>query len=151
MSDKRAKSNSLKSNMAARGVKKKAGKGAAMANKDRSGNGLAIKPISKANPAFSKHEIVKILAEQLGITRSQANGALIVLGNIIEAHLVPGSAKSIKVLNMKIAISERAARPQRVGRHPVTGKETIFKAKPKHEVIRIRPLKKLKEIVHKGN
>jgi nucleoid DNA-binding protein len=41
---------------------------------------------------------------------------------------------------------KKPARPARKGVNPFTGEEVMFKAKPAHKVIKIKALKKLKEM-----
>ncbi|MGI9214826.1 MAG: HU family DNA-binding protein [Gammaproteobacteria bacterium] len=48
---------------------------------------------------------------------------------------------------MKVYLVKKAATKAREGINPLTGKNTIFKAKPARKIVRIRPLKKLKEII----
>ena len=43
--------------------------------------------------------------------------------------------------------SEKPATKARKRINPFTGEETVFKAKPTRKVIKIRPLKKLKDMV----
>ena len=48
---------------------------------------------------------------------------------------------------MKIAKVHKPRRAARKGINPFTGEEMMFKAKPAHNVIKVRPLKSLKEMV----
>ncbi len=48
---------------------------------------------------------------------------------------------------MKIEVKRRSATKARKGINPFTGEETIFKAKPARRVVKIRPLKKVKDMV----
>jgi nucleoid DNA-binding protein len=47
---------------------------------------------------------------------------------------------------MKIATVKKPAKKARKGINPFTGEETVFKAKPASNAVKIRPLKKLKEM-----
>ena len=68
------------------------------------------------------------------------------LFTIIGTHL-----KKVGVINlaglMKIYLVKKAATKAREGINPLTGQPAIFKAKPARKVVRIRPLKKLKNII----
>ena len=44
-------------------------------------------------------------------------------------------------------VQKKAATKEREGINPFTGEKTIFKAKPASKVVKIRPLKKLKDMV----
>lgn len=47
----------------------------------------------------------------------------------------------------KITVQRKPATKERKGINPFTGEETIFKAKPARNVVKIRPLKGLKDMV----
>jgi nucleoid DNA-binding protein len=47
----------------------------------------------------------------------------------------------------KIIVQRKPATKERKGTNPFTGEETIFKAKPARNVVKIRPLKGLKDMV----
>ena len=55
------------------------------------------------------------------------------------AFTVPGLMKIVKV--------HKPRRAARKGINPFTGEEMMFKAKPAHNVVKVRPLKNLKEMV----
>jgi len=48
---------------------------------------------------------------------------------------------------MKIEVKWKPATKARKGINPLTGEETMFKAKPARNVVKIRPLKKIKDMV----
>ena len=48
---------------------------------------------------------------------------------------------------MKIKVTRKPAQPERPGRNPFTGEETVLKAKPAQNVVKISPLKRLKDAV----
>ena len=68
------------------------------------------------------------------------------LFTIIGTHLKKTGLINLAGL-MKVYLVKKAATKAREGINPLTGKPTIFKAKPARKVVRIRPLKKLKEII----
>jgi nucleoid DNA-binding protein len=47
----------------------------------------------------------------------------------------------------KIVVQRKPATKERQGINPFTGEETTFKAKPARNVIKVRPLKNLKDMV----
>ena len=65
---------------------------------------------------------------------------------MIAAHLKGAGEISIAGL-MKIKVVRKPATKARKGINPFTGEPTIFKAKPARNVIKVRPLKKLKDTV----
>jgi nucleoid DNA-binding protein len=48
---------------------------------------------------------------------------------------------------MKIEIKRKSATKTRKGINPFTGEDTVFKAGPARNVVKIRPLKKVKDMV----
>jgi nucleoid DNA-binding protein len=48
---------------------------------------------------------------------------------------------------MKLVVQRKPATKARKGINPFTGEETMFKAKPARNVVKIRPLKNLKDMV----
>jgi nucleoid DNA-binding protein len=48
---------------------------------------------------------------------------------------------------MKLIVLRKPATKARKGINPFTGEETMFKAKPARNVVKIRPLKNLKDMV----
>jgi len=48
---------------------------------------------------------------------------------------------------MKLTVVRKPATKARKGINPFTGEETMFKAKPARNVVKIRPLKNLKDMV----
>ena len=48
---------------------------------------------------------------------------------------------------MKIKVVKKPATKERKGINPFTGEETVFKAKPARKVVKVQPLKALKDMV----
>jgi len=48
---------------------------------------------------------------------------------------------------MKIEVKKKPATKARKGINPFTGEETMFKAKPAHRVVKIKPLKRVKDMI----
>ena len=48
---------------------------------------------------------------------------------------------------MKVTVQRKPSTKARKGINPFTGEETMFKAKPARNVVKVRPLKALKELV----
>ena len=70
------------------------------------------------------------------------------LGKILEAHLKKGAAGVFTLPGiLKCYILHKPATKAHKGINPFTKEEMTFKAKPARNVVRIRPLKKLKEIL----
>jgi nucleoid DNA-binding protein len=96
--------------------------------------------------AFSKSQITAYIAECCGLKKSEASAVLEALKVCIEAHLDrrgPGEFNLPGLLKCRVV--RKPATKARKGINPFTGEPTVFKAKPARNVVKIRPLKKLKE------
>lgn len=97
---------------------------------------------------MSKTEIMTALAEGTGLTKKEVSSVLDELTQLIEKSL---SKKGPGVFNlpglMKITKVHKPATKARKGINRFTGEETTFKAKPARSVVKVRPLKGLKDMV----
>jgi nucleoid DNA-binding protein len=97
--------------------------------------------------AMTKTEIVTSLAEATELTTQQVAGLLDELAKLIEKNLGeqgPGVFALPGLL--KITVVRKPATEARKGINPFTKEETIFKAKPARNVVKIIPLKGLKDM-----
>ena len=81
-----------------------------------------------------------------GQTRKQVQQTIECLQQIITAHMKkqgPGEFIMPGILKMKLKY--KPATKARKGVNPFTGEPTTFKAKPARNIVKITPLKKLKE------
>lgn len=96
----------------------------------------------------TKTEIYAELAEAHGLTRKQIGEVIDGLARLIGKNL---GRKGNGVITLpgiaKFKIVRKPATPARKGINPFTGEETTFKAKPARNVIKIQPVKALKEMV----
>lgn len=108
----------------------------------------AMPKLGLAKKIFTKSEIQKVISGHAGITKCQVNDVFNMLAEIIRAHLTKGAVGVIKLEGLlKIERIHKLAKKARKGVNPFTGEEVMFKAKPAHHVIKVRALKKLKEMV----
>jgi nucleoid DNA-binding protein len=100
---------------------------------------------------LTKTEIFNTIAEATGLSRKDVSGVFDALGDVIAAELAKGKktdAKNFTIPGLcKIVTKYNPAKPARKGTNPFTGEEQMFKAKPASQTIKIRPLKKLKDMV----
>ena len=97
---------------------------------------------------MTKSAIISELAEKSELSKKQVSSVVDELAILIERHIkkrAPG--KFVLPGLMKIEVKRKPATKARKGINPFTGEETVFKAKPARNVVKIRPLKKLKEMV----
>jgi len=96
----------------------------------------------------TKTEILNHLSNETGLARKDVSAVLDSLGGLIEKSLKPRGAGVFNVPGlMKIKVVKKPATKARKGVNPFNGEETVFKAKPAHKVVKILPLKALKDMV----
>jgi nucleoid DNA-binding protein len=96
---------------------------------------------------LSKSEILNALAEATDQSRKEVGAVLDALEGLIEENLTKGSGIFNLPGLMKIYVHRKKATPEREGRNPATGETITIKAKPASNVVKVRPLKKLKEMI----
>lgn len=104
--------------------------------------------LSAADSPRSKTEVTGLIAEHVGITKKEVQHVFDAMSQIIKKDLSKQGPGEFKVPGlMKVVVQRKPATKARKGINPFTGEETTFKAKPARNVVKIRPLKGLKELV----
>jgi nucleoid DNA-binding protein len=97
---------------------------------------------------MTKTEIVASLSKATDLTKQQVSGLFSELTNLIGRNLNEEGPGVITVPGlMKVKVVRKPATEARKGLNPFTKEETIFKAKPARNVVKILPLKGLKDMV----
>lgn len=106
------------------------------------------KRMSAVDKTFTKSEILGHISECTNLAKTQINSVFEILHQVIESHLKKG-APGVFVMPglLKIHVINKPATKARKGINPFTGEETMFKAKPARKVVRVKALKRLKEMV----
>jgi nucleoid DNA-binding protein len=111
------------------------------------GNGKAGTATKSGAKAPSKGEVIRSLTEQTGLNRKQVVAVLDGLSGQIANALGKRGPGTFTVPGlMRINVIQKPATKARMGINPFTGLETMFKAKPARRVVKVRPLKNLKEM-----
>ena len=98
--------------------------------------------------AMTKTEILNVLAEKTGVQKKDVSNILEELGTLIGQNLKKSGPGVFNVPGlMKIVVQDKPAKKARKGINPFTDEEMMFKAKPATRVVKIRPLKGLKDMV----
>jgi nucleoid DNA-binding protein len=100
------------------------------------------------NKRMSKTEFVTTLAEKSGLTKKQAAAALDTINAMVAQQLSkhgPGEVLIPGLLIMNVV--DKPATPEHEGINPFTREPMTYKAKPARRVIKVRPLKVLKDAV----
>lgn len=96
---------------------------------------------------LTKGGIVKALMDMTCLPKKDIATVMDSLGSLIELHVKSrGPGKFVLPGLLKINVVKKPARPARKGINPFTGEEIMFKAKPAHKVVKIKALRKLKEM-----
>jgi nucleoid DNA-binding protein len=103
--------------------------------------------MAKSAKAATKSEILTNIAKATGLSRKQVASVCDALSSQIKAAVGkkgPGVFAMPGLL--KIIVIQKPATPEWKGINPFTKQEQIFKAKPARRVIKVRPLKALKDM-----
>jgi nucleoid DNA-binding protein len=104
--------------------------------------------VPNANKPRTKSEVFSIIADNTGLTRKQVSEVFNVTRDIIAKDLKRGGPEAVNLGGlMKVTVQRKPATKARKGINPFTGEPTMFKAKPARNVVKVRPLKALKEVV----
>ena len=96
----------------------------------------------------TKSEILNVLADQTGLNRKEVGGVFTALGEVMGKDLGKKGCGTFTVPGLlKVRRINKPATKARKGINPFTGEETTFKAKPARNVVKVRPLKALKDMV----
>jgi nucleoid DNA-binding protein len=97
----------------------------------------------------TKTEIITAIAEACELSKKEVTAVFEALtGEIKKSIGKRGGAGQFTVPGLcKITVLRKPATKERKGTNPFTGEETVFKAKPARNVVKIRPLKGLKDMV----
>jgi len=108
----------------------------------------AARKVTAAKSAMTKSAIMDEIAGNTGLTKKQVSSVFGELSVVIERHIKKGAVGKFALPGlMKVEVKRKPATKARKGVNPFTGQETVFKAKPARNVVKIRPLKKLKDMV----
>ena len=96
----------------------------------------------------TKTEIYSNIAESTGLSKKDVGAIFDALNDEIARALSKKGPQSFTLPGLcKIVVQNKPATPAREGVNPFTGEKTMFKAKPARNVVKVRPLKKLKDMV----
>lgn len=112
----------------------------------------AAKTAPRATSAISeklrKSDLFAMIAESTELSKKQVSNVFNEFHTLIERSLKKRGVGEFTFPNLcKIRVVNKPAVKARKGINPFTGQQTTFKAKPARNVVKIRPLKKLKEMV----
>lgn len=107
----------------------------------------APKRIKAISERLTKTEMLQQISEATELNKKQVQSVLDALSDLIEGHIKKRACGEFVLPGlMKITTVKKPATKARKGINPFTGEETIFKAKPASTAVKVRPLKKMKEM-----
>ncbi|MBL4698642.1 MAG: HU family DNA-binding protein [Phycisphaerales bacterium] len=108
----------------------------------------APKITSAKDKPRTKSEVLTMISDHVGISKKEAAQVFDVMGEMIEKDLKKNACGAFNVPGMmKVSVQRKPATKARKGVNPFTKEEMIFKAKPARNVVKVRPLKGLKDRV----
>lgn len=99
-----------------------------------------------AKKPTSKSEILSHIAEKTNLKRKDISAVFDELASLIHRDLKNGPGIFNVMGLMKIKLIQKPATPARKGINPFTKEEVMFKAKPARNIVKVQPLKTLKEM-----
>lgn len=96
---------------------------------------------------FTKTMLFTEIAERTELKKKEVAAVFEELSSIINGHIRRNAAGVFTVPGlMKVKVVRKPATRARKGINPFTGEPTIFKAKPARNVVKVQPLKALKDM-----
>lgn len=106
------------------------------------------KKSSAISSPLNKSQILADISTTTGIAKRDVGKVVEELAGVIERHIGKKGPGQFTLPGLfKIKTIRKPATKARKGINPFTKEEVTFKAKPARTVIKIRPLKKLKDMV----
>ena len=142
MAVKKAKSTKKVARKPAKAAVKKA------APKQRAAAASVKKPVLKVGKTpLKKTEVFTYIAGTAELSRKEVSAVFDALADVMHHSLRKAGPGEFTVPGlMKCKVQHKPATKARKGINPFTGEEVMFKAKPARSVVKIRPLKRLKEM-----
>ncbi len=123
--------------------RKSSGNGKSAASKTTS-----AKKLPTIKDPLTKTGMIKTITDVTALSKKDVVAVLDCFTQVIEKHVKSGGpGKFVFPGVLKIIVVKKAARSARKGVNPFTGEEIMIKARAAYKTVRIKPLKKLKEMV----
>ncbi len=108
----------------------------------------ARKKAAVVKKAPTKTQIHSLIAEETGLTKKDVDNVFASLNALIKKNLNKRSGPGDFTVPglMKIKVVRKPATKARKGTNPFTGEEAMFKAKPARNVVKVSPLKGLRDM-----
>lgn len=108
----------------------------------------AAKKTAGAKKPLTRAQVITSVGETTGLTKKDVTGVMDAMSALIKKNIGKNGPGVININGLlKIMVQRKPATKARKGTNPFTGEATTFKAKPARNVVKIRPLKALKDMV----
>jgi len=105
------------------------------------------KKIKVVKEAMTKTALYADIAESTELSKKDVVKVFEALGDIINGHIKKNAVGTFTLPGLlKVKTVRKPATKKRKGINPFTGEETTFKAKPARTVVKVLPLKKMKDM-----
>lgn len=109
---------------------------------------MAATKMPSIKDPMSKSGMIKTITDVTCLAKKDVVSVLDCFTQVIEKHVKSGGPGVFVMPGlMKISVVKKPARPARKGVNPFTGEEIMIKARPAYKAVKIKALKKLKEMV----
>jgi len=109
----------------------------------------AARKMTAVTDAYTKTQLLSTIAENTGLDKKSVSAVIDEMSAIIECHLKKKGAGEFTIPGLlKIKTVKKPATKARKGTNPFTGEEMMFKAKPAKTVVKVQPLKALKDMAN---
>lgn len=105
------------------------------------------KAMKNGKKPTSKSEVLTHIATKTSLKKKEVGAVFEELANLIKRDLKSGPGIFNFAGLMKIKVIRKPAVPARMGINPFTKEQVMFKAKPARNVVKVQPLKSLKDMV----
>jgi len=101
-----------------------------------------------ATKRMNKSQFVTTLSDKSGIDKKQVTSVLDTINELVAQQLSKRGPGEVLIPGLvKLNVVEKPATPKHEGINPFTKEPMTFKAKPARKVIKVRPLKALKDAI----
>ena len=109
---------------------------------------VPARKITAVKKPMTKSAMIEEIAQNTQLNKKQVSSVLKELAILIERHIKKRAPGQFTLTGlMKIEVKKKPATKTREGINPRTGEKMIIKAKPAHRVVKIKPLKRVKDMV----
>lgn len=106
-----------------------------------------VKKIASIKEPMTKTVLYANIAETTGLSKKDVANVFDALGDVINGHIQKNAVGAFTLPGLlKVKTIRKPATKKRKGVNPFTGEDTIFQAKPARTVVKVLPLKKMKDM-----